>query len=159
MTQESGNKPLNMELVSTYVCKGSDIGVHSNMFGGTMVSLVDDAAACYACQICDTARMVTLKIDSLLFKNPVKVGDILKTYATVVEFGRTSLTLYIEVRRHSVHSGKQEVVLTTSIKFVRIDAHGKSLPILNHVKERYAKRIEQFGKGLLKNEEMAQLDE
>ena len=26
-----------MELVSTYICKTSDIGVHSNMFGGTLV--------------------------------------------------------------------------------------------------------------------------
>lgn len=143
-----------MELVSTHVCKGSEIGVHNNMFGGTMVSLVDDSAACYACQICDTPKMVTIKIDQLVFKHPVKVGDILKTYANVIEFGRTSITLYLEVRRHSVHTNQQEVVLHTNIKFVRIDGGGKPIPILEHVKTRYNNRIKKYGKGLLSTEEL-----
>lgn len=151
MTHEHGK---NMELVSTYVCKASDIGVHANMFGGAMVSLVDDAAACYACQVCDTPRMVTIKIDELVFKNAVKVGEILKTYATVVEFGRTSVTLYVEVRRHSVHTGEQEVVLHTQIKFVRIDGGGKAIPIFEHIKVRYAERLSKYGKGLLSTEEL-----
>jgi acyl-CoA thioesterase YciA len=149
MTPEIGN----MELVSTYICKASDIGVHSNMFGGTMVSIVDDAAASYAAQICDSPRMVTIKIDELVFKNPVKVGNILKSYARVKEFGRTSVTLYIEVRRHSVHTGEQEVVLHTNIKFVRIDSEGKPIPILEHVKKRYTDRIAKYGKGLLNGDE------
>ena len=152
MTQEIGN----MELVSTNICKASEIGVHSNMFGGTMVSIVDDAAASYAAQICDSPRMVTIKIDELVFKNPVKVGNIIKTYAKVKEFGRTSVTLYIEVRKHSVHTGEQEVVLHTNIKFVRIDSDGKPIPINEYVKTRYDERIKKYGKGLLTNEEKKQ---
>ena len=60
-----------MELITTYICKKSDIGVHDNMFGGTMMSLIDDAGASYAAQICDTPRIVTIKIDELVFKRPV----------------------------------------------------------------------------------------
>ena len=108
----------------------------------------------YAAQVCDSPRMVTIKIDELVFKNPVKVGNILKTYATVKEFGRTSITLYVEVRRHSVHTGQQEVVLHTNIKFVRIDGEGKPIPILNYVKTRYNERLEKYGKGLLSFEEL-----
>lgn len=142
-----------MELVSTYICKASDIGVHSNMFGGTMMAMVDDAAASYAAQVCDSPRMVTIKIDELVFKNPVKQGNILKTYARVKEFGRTSVSLYIEVRRHSVHTGEQEVVLHTSIKFVRIDGEGKAIPINEYVKVRYSERVAKYGKGLLNGDE------
>ena len=29
-----------MELISAYICKASDIGVHGNMFGGNMMSLI-----------------------------------------------------------------------------------------------------------------------
>ena len=65
-----------MELITTYICKASDIGVHSNMFGGTMLALIDQSSGAYASQICDTPRMVTIKIDELVFKNPVKVGNI-----------------------------------------------------------------------------------
>lgn len=142
-----------MELVTTYICKKSDIGVHDNMFGGTVLSLIDQSAGAYASQICDTPRMVTIKIDELLFKNPVKIGNILKIYAKVKEFGTTSVTLYVEVRKHNVYTGEQEVVVHTHIKFVRIDEEGHPIPLSERIKKRYNDRIEKYGKGLLNTEE------
>jgi len=143
-----------MELVTTYICKKSDIGVHDNMFGGTVLGLIDQSAGAYASQICDTPRMVTIKIDELIFKNPVKVGNIIKIYANVAQFGNTSVTLYIEVRKHNVHTGKQEVVVSTTIKFVRIDEEGYPIPISERVRTRYYQRLEKYGKGLLAPEEL-----
>ena len=142
-----------MELITTYLCKASDIGVHQNMFGGTMLGLIDLSGGAYASQICDTPRMVTIKIDELVFKNPVKVGNIIKVYGAVKEFGNTSVTLYMEVRRHNVYSGEQTVVIHTNIKFVRIDEEGHAIKISERVKKRYAERIEKYGKGLLSSEE------
>lgn len=142
-----------MELITTYICKKGDIGVHDNMFGGTIMSLIDDAAASYTAQICDTQRVVTLKIDELIFKKPVKVGSILKLYGEVVSFGNTSVTIYIEVRKHNVYTGAQETVTHTKIIFVRIDDEGKPLPIHQYVKDRYWERKKQYGKGLLNHDE------
>jgi acyl-CoA thioesterase YciA len=142
-----------MELITTYICKKGDIGVHDNMFGGTIMSLIDDAAASYTSQICDTQRVVTLKIDELIFKKPVKVGSILKLYGEVVSFGNTSVTIYIEVRKHNVYTGAQETVTHTKIIFVRIDDEGKPLPIHQYVKDRYWDRKKQYGKGLLNPDE------
>lgn len=138
-----------MELITTYICKKGDIGVHDNMFGGTILSLIDDAAASYTAQICDTQRIVTLKIDELIFKKPVKVGSILKVYGNVIEFGNTSVTVEIDVRKHNVYTGAQETVTHTKMKFVRIDDDGKPLPIHQYVKDRYWERKKQYGKGLL----------
>ena len=142
-----------MELITTYICKASDIGVNSNMFGGTMLGLIDLSAGAYAAQICDTPRMVTIKIDELLFKNPVKEGNIIKVYANVKQFGNTSVTLYVEVRKHNVYTGKQDVVLHTNIWFVRIDEEGHPIPISERVKSRYKERLAKYGKGLLSMEE------
>ena len=142
-----------MELNTTYICKKGDIGIHDNMFGGLLLGLIDDAAASYASQICDTQRVVTLKIDELIFKKPVKVGSILKVYGEIVSFGTTSVTLYIEVRKHNVYTGSQDIVTYTKIVFVRIDEDGKPIPIHEHVKTRYWERKEKFGKGLLTPEE------
>jgi acyl-CoA thioesterase YciA len=128
-----------MELVTTHVCKASEMGVHGNMFGGVVLGLVDQSAGAYAAQICDTPRMVTVKIDQLIFKNPVKVGNIIKIYSEVQSFGNTSVTLYIEVRKHNVYTGAQDVVVSTSIVFVRIDEEGRPIPISERVKERYFK--------------------
>ena len=142
-----------MELVTTYICKTSDNGVHDNIFGGTILGLIDQSAGAYAAQICDTPRMVTIKIDELLFKNSVKVGNIIKFYATVKEFGTSSVTLYMEVRKHNVYTGHQDVVVSTNIKFVRIDDEGNPLPISERIKTRYAERLKKYGRGLLSFEE------
>ena len=143
-----------MELVTTYICKTSDIGVHSNMFGGVILGLVDQSSGAYAAQICDTPRIVTIKIDELIFKRPVKVGNLIKIYGRVIEFGRTSVSLYIEVRKHNVYTGDQDVVTQTNIKFVRIDEEGNSIPISERVKVRYSERVKQFGRGLLSSDEI-----
>ena len=62
-----------MELVTTKICMALDLGVHGNLFGGSMMSFLDEAAAAYSCQICDTPRMVTKKIEEVVFECPVKV--------------------------------------------------------------------------------------
>jgi len=145
-----------MELISTHICKASEIGIHSNMFGGNILSILDEAAASYASQICDTQRVVTVKIDELVFKQPVKVGNILKVYGEVKGFGTTSVTLYLELRKHNVYTGVQTVVTHTHLKFVRIDDEGNPLAISERVKTRYAERFKKFGRGLLTPEEISE---
>jgi acyl-CoA thioesterase YciA len=142
-----------MEHITTFLVKASDIGLSNNMFGGVILSLIDESAVAYAMQICDTPRMVTVKIDELVFKKAVKVGNLLKVYGNVIEFGTTSVSIYIEVRKHNVYNGKQETVTHTNIKFVRIDDEGNPLPISERIKTRYSERVKKFGKGLLSFEE------
>jgi acyl-CoA thioesterase YciA len=146
-----------MELITTFLVKTSDIGISNNLFGGTMMSLIDSSAVAYAMQICDTPRMVTVKIDELVFKKPVKVGNLLKVYGNVIEFGNTSISIYIDVRKHNVYNGVQETVTHTNIKFVRIDDEGSPLAISERIKTRYAERVKKFGKGLLSFEEKSKL--
>jgi acyl-CoA thioesterase YciA len=148
-----------MELITTYICKEFDIGVHNNMFGGTLMSLIDDAAAAYASQLCDTPHIVTIKFDELVFKKAVKVGNILKIYGKVLRFGTTSIELYMEIRKHNVYTGEQEIVTHTNVKFVRIDEEGSPIPISDRVKLRYESRFRHFGKGLLSAEETSKEQE
>lgn len=117
------------------------------------MALIDESAAAYAAQLCDTPRIVTIKIEELVFKKPVKVGNLMKIYGKVIEFGNSSLLIYIEVRKHNVYTGEQEVVTHTNIKFVRIDEDGNPIPISTRVKMRYQERLEKFGKGLVSLEE------
>jgi acyl-CoA thioesterase YciA len=143
-----------MELITTKICMTSQIGVHGNLFGGEMLSILDESAAAYACQLCDTPRMVTVKIEEVVFKLPVKVGNILKIYGSVYKIGNTSITLNLEVRKHNVYTGQQKLVCSTKVVFVRIDDEGSSVPISDRVKKRYYERLETYGRGLLTPEEM-----
>jgi acyl-CoA thioesterase YciA len=142
-----------MEHITTFLVKASDIGLSNNMFGGVILSLIDESAVAYAMQVCDTPRMVTVKIDELVFKKAVKVGNLLKVYANVIEFGTTSVSIYIDVRKHNVYNGKQETVTHTNIKFVRIDDEGNPLAISERIKTRYSERLKKYGRGLLSFEE------
>jgi|TARA_R110000796_G_scaffold93683_1_gene198276 acyl-CoA hydrolase len=128
-----------MELLNTHPIKKSDLGFHGNLFGGKLLSWLDSSAAAYSMQVCDTPRMVTVKIDECIFSKPAKEGQLLKLYGEVDSIGNTSITLYVEARSHNVYSGKQTMILSTKMKFVRIDEVGETVPISERVKLRYKK--------------------
>jgi len=126
-----------MQLISTHPIKKADLGFHANLFGGKLMAWIDAAGAALAMEVCDTPRMVTVKIDECIFKKPAKEGQLLKIYGKVAKIGNTSLTLYLEARAHNVYSGTQSVILSTNITFVRIDESGEPVPISERVKIRY----------------------
>ena len=126
-----------MELISTHPVKKSDLGFHGNLFGGKLLAWVDAAGASYASQVCDTPRMVTICIDECVFKRPAKEGHLLKIYGGVNKIGRTSVQLSIEARSHNVYDGRQAIILSTNITFVRVDEQGEAIPISERVKEKY----------------------
>ena len=124
-----------MELISTHFCKAANVGYHGNLFGGTMLARLDDAGVSFACQICDTPRMVTKKISEVVFHKPVRPGQIIKIYGKVEKMGNRSIIIHLEARRHSVYNGSQKTVLTTDMTFVRIDGDGEAIPISQKVKD------------------------
>ena len=126
-----------MQLISTHPIKKSDLGFHANLFGGKLLAWLDAAAAAYAMEVCDTPRMVTVKIDECIFKKSAKEGQMIKLYGSVDTIGTTSITLYMEARSHNVYSGKQNVILSTNIKFVRIDENNDPIPISERVKKKF----------------------
>ena len=132
-----------MQLISTHPIKKSDLGFHANLFGGKLLAWLDAAGAALAMEVADSPRMVTIKIDECLFKRPAKEGQLLKIYGKVHEVGNTSLTLYLEARAHNVYSGSQAVILSTKIKFVRIDENNEPIPISDRVRAKHATVIEQ----------------
>ena len=88
------------------------MGYHGNLFGGIMLAWLDEAAAAYACQVCDPPRMVTKHIGGLTFEKPARPGQIIKIYGEVLKVGNTSITLRLEARRHSVYNGTQKAGTT-----------------------------------------------
>ena len=126
-----------MELISTHFCKDANVGYHGNLFGGTMLAWLDEAGAAFACQACDTPRIVTKKISEVVFEKPVRPGQIIKIYGEVVRVGTRSITIKLEARRHSVYNGSQRIVLTTYMTFVRIDGDGEAIPISDKVKQQF----------------------
>jgi len=123
-------------LLSQRLCMAKDIGVHGNLFGGILLAWLDESAVTFACDICQTGNMVTLKIDELVFKEPVKVGHQIMIYGKLNHVGNTSVALYIEARRKNVHTSEERVVCSTKFIFVRIDNSGEAIPLDSKIKEK-----------------------
>lgn len=126
-----------MELITKHICMTKDIGVHGNLFGGNMLSWLDEAGAMLAAQAADSNSMVTLLISEIKFNKPVRTGDLIFIYGEIKKIGTTSVTLNLEARRHNVVSGKQKVVCTTSMVFVNIDSSGEPNPISSTARKRF----------------------
>lgn len=114
-----------------------DIGIHGNLFGGTLMSWIDEAAGSFAIEYCQTPHMVTLRVGELLFKKPLKSGNHVRLYGEVESIGNTSITMNIEARKLNVYTGEEVVVCTTSITYVHIDDGGKPISIKKSIKERF----------------------
>ena len=130
-----------MQILNTHPVKKSDLGFHGNLFGGKLLAWLDASAAAYAAQCCDTPRMVTVSIDKCVFKRPAKEGQLIKIYGAIEKIGGTSIMLKLEARSHNVYDGRQAIILSTYITFVRIDEQGESIPISDRVKEKYNKVV------------------
>lgn len=126
-----------MKLINKKICMTKDIGIHGNVFGGILMSWIDEAAAAFATEYCHTPNMVTLRVGELLFKKPLKVGNHIRLYGDVAYLGNTSITLAIEARKYNVYSGEETVVCVTSITFVRIDDDGNPTPIGESIRKRH----------------------
>ena len=74
----------------------ADVNQHGDVFGGWIMSQVDIAGATVAMRRA-RGRVVTVAVNSFAFRHPVSVGDVVSFYAEVVEVGRTSVKVVVEV--------------------------------------------------------------
>ncbi|MCB0805701.1 MAG: hypothetical protein KDC05_07860 [Bacteroidales bacterium] len=131
-----------MELISTKICKTSDIGVNDNLFGGTMLSWMDEAGGTYAAIKCCTPNMITLKIDEVVFQRPVKVKEHIKIYGKILSIGKSSIKLKIEAYRLNFNEhGQEDLVCSTQMLFVRINENGRATPIEEMVRVNLVKNL------------------
>jgi acyl-CoA thioesterase YciA len=118
-----------MHYVATKICRASEIGLNGNLFGGTLLSWLDEAGAAFAGYLCRTPAMVTLKMEEVLFRRPVKISHHVRIYARVYRIGTTSLTIDVEARRFDFEKELEELVCSTRMVYVKIDAQGNASPI------------------------------
>lgn len=119
-----------MKLISTNICKTSNIGVNDNLFGGTMLSWLDEAGGIMASCACSSNNVITLKMEEVLFKKPVKVNDQVRIYGQVDRIGITSLKLSLEARTVNLTGNSEDIVCSTCVVYVHVDENGKPKKIV-----------------------------
>ena len=130
-----------MELISTKICKTSDIGVNDNLFGGTLMAWMDEAGGAFAATNCCTPNMITLKIDEVLFKKPIKVKQHIKIYGKILGIGKSSVKILVEANRVNFKESLEELVCSTQMLFVHINNKGEAIPIREETRVKIVKSL------------------
>ena len=78
------------------VAMPSDCNYTGDVFGGWVMSQVDIAGSIPATSRA-RGHVVTVAVNSFLFKQPLFMGDVVSLYADIVKIGRTSITVNVEV--------------------------------------------------------------
>ena len=121
--------PDNKELVMKVIPMPADTNANGDIFGGWVMAQVDLAGAVLPARVVQ-GRMATVAVKEFIFKQPVRVGDILSFYSSVVRLGRTSVTVDVEVYAERFGAqGRYAKVTEALLTYVAIDANGKPRPI------------------------------
>lgn len=122
--------PTDKELVLKVVPMPGDCNANGDIFGGWVMSQVDLAGCVLAMRLAGGNRMATVAVKEFVFKQPVRVGDVLSFYACVTRVGRTSVTVAVEVfAERMTHQGQFVKVTEAVLTYVAIDAEGHSHPL------------------------------
>jgi acyl-CoA thioesterase YciA len=107
----------------------ADTNAHGTIFGGKILSLIDQAGAIGAHRI-GVGRVVTVAMREVVFKHPVRVGDIVSCYVEVEAVGRTSVTVRVRVLANAPTDTQRSVEVTSAeVVYVAIDDAGRPTPI------------------------------
>ena len=100
----------------------ADANPGGSIFGGWIMSYVDIAGSVPALARAKGA-VVTRAVESFEFKKPVFIGDLISCYANIVDEGKTSMKVQVEVYAERMKQGETTCIKVTEalLVYVAID--------------------------------------
>lgn len=112
-----------------------DTNPHGTIFGGVLLSYIDQAGAIGArygirCAGWPDRSVVTVAMDKIEFHQPVYVGDVVSFWTEILRIGRTSLTIHVRVEAE--RDGKILQLTDADVTYVAVELSGterKTVPV------------------------------
>lgn len=122
MSDENHALPAGKDPTLRVVPMPADSNSTGDIFGGWVMSQVDIAGSIPAWARAQ-GPVVTVAVNSFVFKEPVFVGDLVSFYARVLKVGRTSITVDVGVWAQRGRTGTRETVKVTEaqLTYVAVD--------------------------------------
>ncbi|HUI87829.1 MAG TPA: acyl-CoA thioesterase [Anaerolineales bacterium] len=129
MTEPLPSKPVRASRVNiAQLMHPEHANLLGNVHGGWIMKLVDEAGA-LACMRHAQRRVVTVAIDSMVFRNPIKIGDLVLLSAEVTFTGHTSMEAEVQVQAENPITGERTHTNTAYLVYVALDDQGKPTPV------------------------------
>jgi acyl-CoA thioesterase YciA len=121
--------PTDMELVLKVIPMPADCNANGDIFGGWVMAQCDLAGSVIPARHAK-GRMATVAVNEFVFKQPVRLGDILSFYSKLVRIGRTSVAVTVEVFAERFRAQGEYIKVTeATFTYVAIDEQGRPRPI------------------------------
>lgn len=104
------------------------------------MKLVDEAGA-LACMRHAQSRVVTVAVDQMIFRQPIRIGDLVTLSAEVSYVGRTSLEAEVQVIAENPVTQENKHTNTAYVVYVAMDELGKSVIVPPLIPETEEQRI------------------
>ncbi|MBC1935465.1 acyl-CoA thioesterase [Listeria grandensis] len=106
----------------------SDTNNHNTLFGGRLMTYIDDTASISASRHCRTG-IVTASTDSVDFLQPIKNDHSVCLESYVASTGRSSMEIFVKVIAENLKTGDRYLAATSFLTFVAIDDNGKTVEV------------------------------
>lgn len=124
MNDEKENKYADTRVDFFEVVFPSQVNQYETLFGGVALQWMDRAA--WLCSVRFARQeMVTIASDQVVFKKPIRQGDLVELVAEVVKVGTTSVTARVDMYKENALSGHRELATTGKFVMVAVDRSGK----------------------------------
>lgn len=157
-------KPVSASRISLAQLMGPEhANIRGNVHGGWIMKLVDEAGA-LACMRHSQQRVVTVAVDMMLFRQPIRLGDLVTLTAEVSYVGTTSMEVDVHVEAENPVTGERTYTNNAYLVYVALDDDGKPVPVpglipetdeqqqrMEEGKKRQEYRLAQTRKGRGKN--------
>lgn len=127
MTELKGKTPQESAVETRYLLMPQHANPKGTAFGGVIMSWIDMIAG-MAAQRHTGCDVVTAGIDSLSFKEPIRIGEHVTLRASVNYVSHSSMEVGVQVTRENPYNGQKTIATTAHLTFVALDENKKPTP-------------------------------
>lgn len=124
----AGKAPSVSQVEMTELVLPNDTNLLGNLLGGRLMHWIDIAGAMAASRHAERI-VATVALDSLDFRHPARMGELVILKAKLTWTGRTSMEVSVNVYAENIKSGKTILTNKAFITFVALDESGKPTPV------------------------------
>jgi len=110
--------------IVNHLVRSEDLNHHGTLFAGKTAMWVVESGFIAAASLTHPEHIVCLNIHGMLFKKPIRNGEVVRFESRVVLAGRTRLVSYVKV----VNNADDDFLLDGFISFIHVDLQGRPVP-------------------------------
>lgn len=142
---------------TTYLMMPHHANPAGNIYGGSILSMAD--AVAYMCAARHSGPgCVTVSVDQVDFRKPIRIGETLTFKASINFIGRTSMEVGIRIESEDLNTGKREHTNSCYFTMVCLDKDYRPTPVAPLLCET-AEEKKRFEEGRLRREHAKELSE